>query len=108
MERREKEAEMARMTVYTSSISGVVIPPNTGARVRIKHDGKLFVADLTDAEVGEFVKSLKAEERKPRASKKSKAAAAAAKIVKPTPVAPVKAEPKAEEAKAEAPVKKTA
>lgn len=60
---------MPVQTVRLSSLSGDLIPPGTGARVRImfwdegREDMRL---DLTDAEVTDLAKRYKAEEVKPR------------------------------------------
>jgi len=55
--------------IRTSNVSGAEIPEKTGGTLRLKVDGKVFRADLTDAELRKLAKELKAEEVKPRERK---------------------------------------
>lgn len=61
--------------LLVSSVSGDPIPDGTGARVRIMFNDPERVdmrADLTDAEVEKFAKSMHAEDVEPRPERRNR------------------------------------
>lgn len=66
---------MPRKTVTVSSVSGEEIPEGQGGVAKITHDGKTYVADLTDEEATKAIADLSAEAPQPRTRTRRPAAA---------------------------------